>query len=495
MLFNSLHFAVFFPVVVAVFFLLRGRFGQARWLFLLVASYYFYVSWRAEYIILILVSTVVDYIASRNIGRAENETVRKLWLALSLTVNLGILIFFKYLVFFTESTTLFFQSIGLETNLPTVELLLPVGISFYTFQTLSYTIDVYRGDIEPEKDIGVFALFVSFFPQLVAGPIERPSSLLPQLRNLSQVAFDYERATSGLKLMAWGLFKKAVIADRLAIYVNTVYQTPSDYPGLPMIIATVFFAFQIYCDFSGYSDIAIGAARVIGVDLRLNFNRPYLASSIQDFWARWHISLSTWFRDYVYIPLGGNRTSIWRWHFNIMATFLLSGLWHGANWTFVIWGAIHGGLYVVSYWGGKMLHAVSQGLTVPSLPTQLHPVRHGLKVLITFIVVCIAWVFFRATSLDNALLIIIQMFNFSASTSWDLIPDLPALFFDFEVYLAFLLVGYLMLVEIVGQWVDWDTFVQQRPAVIRYAMYVSLALAISLLGEFTSVSQFIYFQF
>jgi len=335
MLFNSLDFLIFFPVIVGLYFALSPKY---RWVLLLGASYYFYMCWKAEYIILIVFSTLVDYFAARQMARIQEKKKRRPFLYLSLLSNLGLLFFFKYWNFFSGETRALLDSWNIMADVPTFQLLLPVGISFYTFQTLSYTIDVYNGKLEPEKNLGRFALYVSFFPQLVAGPIERATHLLPQLRQTFD--FDYQRVVSGLQQMLWGFFKKVVIADRLAVYVNEIYASPGDENGLALLLATYFFAFQIYCDFSGYSDIAIGAARVMGYDLMENFRTPYLSKSIREFWSRWHISLSTWFRDYLYIPLGGNRVPQVRWFLNLFIVFVVSGFWHGANWTFLIWGAL-----------------------------------------------------------------------------------------------------------------------------------------------------------
>jgi alginate O-acetyltransferase complex protein AlgI len=342
MLFNSLHFLFFFPAVVALYFATPARY---RWALLLAASYYFYAAWRLEYVVLIMVSTLADYLCGLRMGRLATKRERKPWLILTLVVNLGLLFVFKYLDFFGDSLRALFNQFNIFYDVPAYNLLLPVGISFYTFQTLSYSIEVYRGNQKPERHLGIFALYVSFFPQLVAGPIERSTRLLPQF--WVQHGFDASRAASGFRLILWGFFKKIVIADRLAIYVNDVYGNPGAQDGLTLLVATYFFAFQIYCDFSAYSDIAIGSARIMGYDLMQNFRRPYFARSIQEFWQRWHISLSTWFRDYVYIPLGGNRVPKWRWYVNLMAVFLVSGLWHGAAWTFVVWGALHGGYLIV----------------------------------------------------------------------------------------------------------------------------------------------------
>lgn len=331
MLFNSLEFIIFFPIVVALYFALNPKY---RWILLLIASYYFYMCWNYKYIILIAASTIIDYIAGICIYHTRKKYLKTLFLLTSLMTNLGLLFFFKYFNFFGDSFNYVFEKFNIFYRVPAYHFLLPVGISFYTFQTLSYTIDIYKEGHKPEYHFGKFALFVSFFPQLVAGPIERSTNLLPQFHK--NFTFDYNRIKSGIVQMCWGFFKKVVIADRLAEYVNAVYNNASDYQGLPLIIATVFFAFQIYCDFSGYSDIAIGSAKILGYDLMQNFRRPYLAVNIQDFWRRWHISLSTWFRDYVYIPLGGSRVKKLRWHFNLFITFLISGLWHGAEWTFII---------------------------------------------------------------------------------------------------------------------------------------------------------------
>ena len=303
------------------------------------------MSWKAEYIILIIISTLVDYIAGKKIYTSNSRKEKKFFLWLSILVNIGILFGFKYFNFFNESTGIIFGELNLFYNIPQLEVLLPVGISFYTFQTLSYTIDIYRGKTIPESHLGIFALYVSFFPQLVAGPIERSNNLLPQFKRYYY--FEYNRVVSGLRLMLFGLFKKVVIADRLAEHVNQVYNSPDQYFGISIIMATILFAFQIYCDFSGYSDIAIGAARVMGIRLMINFNLPYSSRSISEFWKRWHISLSSWFKDYFYIALGGNRVVKWKWYYNLLLTFLVSGLWHGANWTFLLWGLLHG-IYMIS---------------------------------------------------------------------------------------------------------------------------------------------------
>ncbi len=349
MLFNSLHFILFFAVVVTIYFAIPRH---TRLMFLLGASYYFYMCWNPKYLILIVISTLVNYCAAIGMANTHSVRLRKSYLISSIALNLGMLLLFKYYNFFIDSFEKVANELSIGVDLPYLHVLLPVGISFYTFQAMGYTIDVYNGNQKPESHVGRFALYVSFFPQLVAGPIERSGRLLPQF--YQNHPFRYDQVKTGLKRMAWGFFKKMVIADRLAIYVDQVYNHPAEFYGFPVILATIFFAFQIYCDFSGYSDIAIGAAKVLGYDLMENFNAPYWANSIGDFWKRWHISLSTWFRDYLYIPLGGNRFGITRMYENLFLTFMVSGLWHGANWTFVLWGALHGFYVIVGHYSKKI---------------------------------------------------------------------------------------------------------------------------------------------
>ncbi|MBN2311845.1 MAG: MBOAT family protein, partial [Candidatus Hydrogenedentes bacterium] len=378
MLFNSYQFLIFFPVVACLHFMLPHRW---RWLLLLLASYAFYMAWVPSYIILILVSTLVDYVAAILISRTEVKAKRTAFLMLSLFTNFGLLFTFKYFNFFNESLRVLFDYFGIAYSIPASHFLLPVGISFYTFQTLSYTIEVYRGRQECERRFGIFALYVAFFPQLVAGPIERPQNLLKQF--FVRQRFDPARATSGLQLLLWGMFKKVVIADRLALVVDQVYNGDAySYHGASLYVATFFFAFQIYCDFSGYSDIAIGTARLLGFDLMKNFDRPYSARSIGEFWQRWHISLSTWFRDYVYIPLGGSRVAVPRWYLNLAITFTVSGLWHGANWTFVIWGALHAVYYIASV----VFKSRYDALAVRSGLARVPALQHGLERFATFLI-------------------------------------------------------------------------------------------------------------
>ncbi len=479
MLFNSLEFIIFFPIVVAFYFAINPKY---RWILLLIASYYFYMCWNYKYIVLIAFSTIIDYLAGILMYRTKRKRIRTLYLLASLTTNLGLLFFFKYFNFFGESINYLFSKFNIFYHVPTYHYLLPVGISFYTFQTLSYTIDLYKENRKPEYHFGKFALFVSFFPQLVAGPIERSVNLLPQFHK--NFSFDYERVKSGILLMCWGFFKKVVIADRLAEYINQVYNNAPEYTGVPLIMATIFFAFQIYCDFSGYSDIAIGSAKIMGYDLMTNFRRPYLAVNIQDFWHRWHISLSTWFRDYVYIPLGGSRVAKWRWHTNLFITFLVSGLWHGAEWTFVIWGALHGFFLVFANMTKSVKARINEAIALTRVP-QLHKV---LQIFVTFILVLFGWIFFRANNTADAFLIIRNLFNFSGSQHLNLfrVPsDLP---------IAFVSIGLLIFIEIIEERAQLYERMQQLTRPVKWAILTVLILAVFILGMWEA-QDFLYFQF
>lgn len=470
-----------------------------RWILLLAGSYYFYMSWKAEYIILIIVSTIIDYWAGIMMGKRPEKKKRKKYLILSLISNLGILFSFKYFNFFSESVTGFLNSINIFYDSPVFNVLLPVGISFYTFQTLSYSIDIYRGKKEPEKHFGIFALYVSFFPQLVAGPIERSTRLLPQF--FEKHTFDYKNFTDGLKLMLWGMFKKVVIADRLAAYVNTVYNDAGTYTGVTFIVATVFFAFQIYCDFSGYSDIAIGAAQTMGFKLMKNFDRPYYSKNISEFWKRWHISLSSWFRDYLYISLGGNRVVKWRWYYNLMITFTLSGLWHGANWTFLIWGALNGFYLITSIVSSGFRDKFNTTIGLSSRP-QLHKY---VKIFLTFTLTCIAWVFFRANSLGDALYILYgtakglwQTFISLATGDWALFTYyVRETISPMAINEYLILFGALAILEF-AQLKQRNGSVREqlgyKPMAIRWLAYIGLALIIMNFGV-VSETPFIYFQF
>lgn len=415
MLFNSLHFLIFFPIVVGLYYLIPQKF---RTYWLLAASYYFYMCWNAKYVILLLTSTIVTYVSGvllERCGRGDIEEKsrirrKKLCVAVCFILNLSILFVFKYLNFGLESLQQIFAQLHIALNVPKVDLLLPVGISFYTFQALGYTMDVYRGGIYAEKNFFRYALFVSFFPQLVAGPIERSKNLLRQLDRPEKPGFDSLR--DGFLLMLWGYFLKVVLADRIAVFVDTVYGDFETYTGVYLIVATVLFAVQIYCDFSGYSVIAMGTAEILGIRLMENFDAPYLASSVAEFWRRWHISLSSWFRDYLYIPLGGNRKGRVRKYCNLLVTFGVSGLWHGADWSYVIWGLLNGVWQII----GDIAAPVRKKLA-RVLDMKENSLSHKfLQMATTFFLVDLAWVFFRADSAFAALRIIKRMFT--AKNHW-----------------------------------------------------------------------------
>lgn len=480
MLFNSLHFVVFFPVVAAGFFLLPQK---RRWAWLLFSSCYFYMVFVPVYILVLGGIIVIDYCVAFLIARSQGGT-RKIWLGISIAANVGVLSFFKYYNFVNGNISSLFTLLGAPYRIPDLGILLPIGLSFHTFQAMSYTIEVYRGNYQPERHFGIYALYVMFFPQLVAGPIERPQNLLPQFRNRHEL--DYERIGSGLQLMAWGFFKKVVIADRLAIYVRTVYDNPHAYTGAPLIMATFFFAFQIYCDFSGYSDIAIGSAQVLGFRLRQNFRAPYLSRRTSEFWRRWHISLSTWFRDYVYIPLGGSRRKRSRVYFNLIVTFLLSGLWHGANWTFVVWGGLNG-LYLIV--GQRTARARDHLLESVGLGGE-NGFRHAIQVLSTFTLICASWVFFRAHNLEDAVYIFSNAFN--PSNHPLVLPEFGQVNFALSV----LLISFLISVEV---WQARNGPVRERiallPEPLRWATYYCLLMTIMAFGMFSGAQAFIYFQF
>lgn len=474
MLFNSLSYAIFLPLVFIIYWLLPNKY---RWILLLIASYYFYMSWNAKYVFLIFITTFTSYLCAILIEKKPEH--KKLILTITLLVCLGILFVFKYFNFFFESIN---YLLGNKLHSVTLNLLLPVGISFYTFQTLSYCIDVYRGNIKAEKHFGYYATFVSFFPQLVAGPIERPDNLLPQLRKEKE--FDYNKAVYGLKLMTVGFFKKIVVADNLAYYVDMVYNDLSYYQGFALVLAAFFFTIQIYCDFSGYSDIAKGSAKLLNIDLMDNFKTPYFSTTIKEFWSRWHISLSSWFKDYVYIPLGGNRCSKLRHYFNLLATFLVSGLWHGANITFVIWGGIHGLLQILE----DIFHIKKN--------TKTYSLSWFIRVILVFMLMSITWVFFRASNLHDALYIFRHMFDGITNLRSYIVSGL----YSFGVkapYLLTMLAIYLIppfIIDYINVKYDALTILNNKPMAIRYLAYFVLLLMILLLHYVGEVN-FIYFQF
>ncbi len=490
MLFNSLDFAIFFPIVFILYWIVAKHI-KTRNAFILVASYLFYGWWDWRFLFLIAISTLVDFYVGKRLHKTEANNKRKQLLLISLFVNLGFLIYFKYTNFFIETFVDSFRLFGKQLEVSTLNIILPVGISFYTFQTLSYTIDIYRKELKPTNDLLAFGAFVSFFPQLVAGPIERASHLLPQFYKTYK--FDYKLVKSGLLLMAFGLFKKMVIADRAALYVNEVYNNVDDYGGVGYIYATILFAFQIYCDFSGYSDIAIGLGRTMGFDLMKNFNSPYISKSLTEFWRRWHISLSTWFRDYVYIPLGGSKVGKFRTYANLFIVFVVSGMWHGAAMTFIIWGAIHGVILMIEKGSYKLRLRVFRklGLHKNNFSNQLF---FGL---IIFIIVCVAWVFFRANSLADAWQIIYGMFTeFDAGKLFDKNTYLIG-FKSNEFKVVGLSILLLFVFEYFHRRFNAIKYINLQSAIFRWSFYMFIVLSIVVFGVYgdRNIQEFIYFQF
>lgn len=450
-----------------------------RWFLLLMSSCYFYMAFVPIYILILGFTIVIDYFAGIYIEKAEGKK-RKLFLIFSLIANISVLAVFKYYNFFNDNLSFLMQGFGLTNPIPYLSILLPIGLSFHTFQAMSYTIEVYRGHQKAERHFGIYSLYVMFYPQLVAGPIERPQNLLHQFR--AQYDFQYERVVEGLRLMLWGLFKKLVIADRLAIYVNIVYNNPEQHNGKTLVVATVFFAFQIYCDFSGYSDIAIGAARVMGFKLMTNFNRPYLASNVSEFWKRWHISLSTWFKDYLYISLGGNRISVPRWYFNLFLVFLISGLWHGANWTYLIWGALNGFYLVFAIITKGTRNYITKLTGLDKLPA----LNRLLQIAVTFALTCFAWIFFRANNVTDALIIIKKIY----------IPT-GSIFMENRAIMVYslLAISLLIFIELKNEFFQGQfSFFGNKSWLVRNLSYAFLLILILLIGVFDG-GQFIYFQF
>ena len=481
MLFNSIEFLIFFPIVITAYFLLPHRF---RWFWLLSASVYFYMRFIPIYILVLFFLIIVDYTAGLLISAAKTPAKKRTFLIMSLCANIGILGFFKYFNFFNSNIDKLATLIGWNYPLVLLTFALPIGLSFHTFQSISYVIEVYKGNYKVEKNCGIYALYVMFFPQLVAGPIERPQNLLHQLHEKHN--FDFQRVANGLKLMLWGFFKKLVIADRVAMLVNTIYSNPTSYTGTPLILATFLFAFQIFCDFSGYSDIAIGAARVMGVNLMYNFRRPYFSKSISEFWKRWHISLSSWFRDYLYFPLGGSRVSLKRVYFNLFITFLISGMWHGANWTFLAWGALHGFYVMFERATSEFRKKLADKLRLSKLP-RLHAI---LQIIITFILADIAWIFFRANTISDAFYILTHLFSGLTLnlSSIDLGLDMP------ELAVAFAAIIFMEIVHLIQERIGIMQFMSQRAAWLRWIIYALLLLGVLLFGVFKGLT-FIYFQF
>ena len=488
MLFNSISFLFFFPLVTAAYFLLPQRW---RWALLLAASCGFYMAFIPVYILILAVTIVIDYWAGIYIERSTGKR-RKTYLVVSIISTCAVLFIFKYYNFFVTNVNGLASFLHWNYSVEVLNIILPIGLSFHTFQSLSYVIEVYRGHQKAEHHFGIYSLYVMFYPQLVAGPIERPQNLLHQFYEHHRV--DYERVVGGLRLMAWGMFKKVVIADRLAPIVNNVYGEPSSYPAGTLIIATVFFAFQIYCDFSGYSDIAIGSAKVMGFKLMRNFRSPYYAQTISEFWRRWHISLSTWFKDYLYIPLGGNRTTRSRWYFNLFITFMISGLWHGANWTYVIWGALHGAYLVI----GEMTRSGRERIATWTGLAKVPWLRQSLQVATIFVLVSIAWVFFRAESAADAWYILSRSFTgigellhpgtLQAAVSAMQMGKL-------EIAIAMLAIAAMEVVHWIDNHGGLSPFLAGLPPAVRWSLYYGVMGSIIYFGAFYETSQFIYFQF
>ncbi|MRX63764.1 MBOAT family O-acyltransferase [Maribacter luteus] len=482
MLFNSLDFAIFLPIVFILYWFVTNSNLKLQNLLIVAASYLFYGWWDWRFLSLILFSTVVDYSVGRKLRTEENQTKRKALLWTSILVNLGFLGFFKYYNFFLDNFVSAFSFFGIDITANTLNIILPVGISFYTFQTLSYTIDVYKRRLEPTKDFIAFSAFVSFFPQLVAGPIERATHLLPQF--YKKRTFDYTKAVDGMRQILWGLFKKVVIADNCAEFANQIFNNSADMNGSTLVLGAVFFTFQIYGDFSGYSDIAIGTSRLFGFDLMQNFNFPYFSRDIAEFWRRWHISLSTWFRDYLYIPLGGSRGGTWMKVRNTFIIFIVSGFWHGANWTFIVWGALNAIYFLpllLTKNNRNNLETVAQGRYLPNF-------KELSLMLLTFGLTVFAWIFFRAENITHAITYISEIFSAS-------ICEVPQFTERLEALKITKLIALFLLMEWVGRegqfaiekiGLKWNRF-------FRHLMYYSIILLIIWYGG--KEQQFIYFQF
>lgn len=472
MLFNSVEFLIFFPTVVLLYYFFPHK---LRWFLLLIASCIFYMAFIPRFILILFFLILVDYFAGIYIERSKGKK-RKVLLIISLLSNIGILSLFKYFNFFSQNLNLALNFLSLQQFIPSLNLILPLGLSFHVFQSMSYTIEIYTRKKKAEKHLGIYALYVMFFPQLVAGPIERAKNLLPQFHK--KHTFNSGMATSGLQLILWGFFKKVVIADRLGLFVDSVYSSPSGFPAPILILATYAFAYQIYCDFSGYSDIAIGSARVLGFKLMTNFSNPYSSTSIPEFWKKWHISLSSWFRDYVYIPLGGNRVNAWKWCRNILIVFMISGLWHGADWKYVLWGTLHGIFILMTLGFGKYLNPhIKINSTLKNL----------LGVIVTFNLTSFAWIFFRAKNVSEALVIINKILT-------------PVFAFDYSILrtngiLTTLI--FILILEIL-QYLQkdkpiWELFTN-KPRILRWSAYYAALFIIIFYGEFHK-AKFIYFQF
>lgn len=482
MLFNSLGYAIFLPIVFLLFYQLPKQ--QHRIIFLTLASYFFYMCWNPIYIVLILASTVLDFFVGKQMAKEEDESKQRWLLSLSLLGNLGILFYFKYYNFLGENIQLIFEYFNIAFQYPEHHYLLPVGISFYTFQTLSYTLDIYNEEMEAEENFFVFALYVSFFPQLVAGPIERATSLLPQLR--AKYDLKYEKAVEGFRLILLGFFKKVVVADRLAFYVDTIFENPEAYNGYSVMLGCVFFTFQIYCDFSGYSDIAIGTARLFGIDLMENFKGPLLSRSVTEFWRRWHISMSTWFRDYLYTPIAFSMRRMGKYNFvlPILISFTVIGVWHGANWTYIIFGFLHA--LVLLY------EAFTRELRMKADAFFNTYLYNGISIFLTFTFYAFTCMIFRAESMTHAMEITNAMFQFEQPVVTEVLTKDSELF---DITLSVYLSVFIMLIHIVEYNEGILQFFKEKSKLVRWGIYYILIALIFSIGVFNSYQEFIYFQF
>ena len=499
MLFNSVQYLIFLPICIILYFSVPVKY---RNLFLLLSSYFFYMCWMPEYILLLMLSTVVTWLGGFFIEKTSQKTLRKVVLFGTIFINLSILFLFKYYSFFGDLTTLLFKRIGVQIELPSINLLLPVGISFYTFQALGYSIDVYRGEILHERNIINYALFVSFFPQLVAGPIERSKNLLPQFKTIH--SFDAKRATEGLRIILIGMFKKVAVADMAALYVDNVFARVDSLEGFTLALAVFLFTIQIYCDFSGYSDIARGTALILGFKLMENFQAPYFATSITEFWQRWHISLSTWLRDYIYIPLGGNKRGFTRKCINLLIVFGISGLWHGAALTFVVWGGIHGICRVLE-------ECIKKAKIIKNNETGIWKnIKTVISHLYCFFVVSFAWIFFRAESLGQALKIIKRMtirfsiVNFGMDLKTLVEKIMPEYDWMYCAYYAILVIGILFIVitdyQRIYRHKKPEDVIASHNVIIRWLSYYILTIVtmfcfVMTTNEYGQAGAFLYFQF
>lgn len=477
MLFNSLSFLFFLPIVFSIYWILNGKGVRFQNILLLLASYYFYACWDWRFLFLLIFSTLLDYYTGIKMTDAENKHIKKVWFWISISVNLGFLAVFKYYNFFAKSFAETLSYFGLHANPLTLNVILPVGISFYTFHGLSYVIDIYKDRIKAEKNFIDYSVFVSFFPLLVAGPIERATHLLPQIQK--KRIFDSKFAIDGLKQIAWGLFKKIVIADQCAQYANQIFNNSNEYSGSTLVLGALFFTFQIYGDFSGYSDIAIGVAKLFGIDLLRNFAFPYFSRDIAEFWRRWHISLSTWFRDYLYIPLGGSKGGIWMKIRNTFIIFLVSGFWHGANWTFIIWGFLNA-LYIMP---SIILNTNRVNLTIAASGKYLPSFKELISIVFTFSLTVFAWIFFRAENIGHAFSYISGIFSSSFFTIPTVLPK--SLFYILMIFLV---------VEWIGREHQYAIANLKYPAIVRWLFYYSIILTVFYFSG-GPVQEFIYFQF